>query len=88
MTIDGLGGVSSRSGAGPLLAPVRLDPLQLTRRGMPMELSFDWAVDCSGLKAGVGVTKKYCRCHRSRMVCDEGSTAAKYIDIVRNLQPQ
>jgi hypothetical protein len=29
ITIDGLGGVSSGSGAGPLLAPISLDPCNL-----------------------------------------------------------
>ena len=63
MTIDGFGGVSSRSRAGPSLAPVSLDHLQLTRRGMVMKFSINRTVDYSGLEAGVGVTKRYRGCH-------------------------
>jgi hypothetical protein len=68
MTTDEFGGVSIRSRAGPSLTLVSLDPLQLTRRGMVMKLSVDRTVDCSGLEAGVGVAKRYCGCHCSRVV--------------------
>ena len=68
MTIDRFGGVSGRSREGLSLAPVSLDHLQLTRRGMVMKFSINWTVDCSGLEAGVGVTKRYRGCHRSRVV--------------------
>jgi hypothetical protein len=68
MTTDGFGGVSSRSRAGPSLAPVSLDPLQLTRRGMVMEYCIDWAVEDPDLEAGIGVAKGYRGCHRSRVV--------------------
>jgi hypothetical protein len=70
MTIDGLGGVSGRSGAGQSLAPVSLDHLQRTRSGMVMELmvelSIDLTIDYSGLEAGVGVAKRHRGCHHDR----------------------
>ena len=65
MTIDGFGGVSGRSGAEPSLAPASLDYLQLTRRGMVMELSR--TVNYSGLEARVGVAESYRGCHHSRV---------------------
>jgi hypothetical protein len=68
MTIDGFGGVSSRSRAGLSLALVSLDPLQLTRRGMLMNRSIDRTVNNSGLEARVGVAKRYRGCHRNRVV--------------------
>jgi hypothetical protein len=68
MTTDGFGGVSNRSRAGLSLAPVNLDPLRLTGRGMVMELSINRTVDYSGLEARVGVAERYRGCHRSRVV--------------------
>jgi hypothetical protein len=70
MTIDGFGGVSGRSREvlSLLAVPASLDYLQLTRRGMLMKFSINRTVDCSGLEAGVGVTKRYRGCHRSRVV--------------------
>jgi hypothetical protein len=82
MTIDGFGGVSRRSGAGPSLALASLDYLQLTRRGMVMELSR--TVNYSGLEARVGVAERYRGCHRSRVVCDEVLTAAECVNVVRH----
>jgi hypothetical protein len=86
MTTDGFGGVSSRSGAGPSLAPGSLDHLQLTRRGVVMKFSIDRTLDNSSLEAGVSVAERYHGCHRN--ICDEVFTAAECVDVVRNLQPQ
>jgi hypothetical protein len=68
MTADGFGGVSGRSRVGLSLAPVSLDPLQLTRRGMVVKNSIDRTDDSPGLEAGVGAAKGYRGCHRSRVV--------------------
>jgi hypothetical protein len=67
---------------GAVISAGRLGPLQLTRRGMVIELSINLTVDCSGLEAGVGVTKRYQGCHRSRAVCDEVLPAAECLDVV------
>jgi hypothetical protein len=80
MTTDGFGGVSGRS--GPSLAPISLDPLQLTRRGI--ENNIGRTVDNSGLKAGVAVAKRYYGCHHSRVVCDEVLAAAECVNVVRH----
>jgi hypothetical protein len=80
MTTDGFGGVSGRS--GPSLAPVSLDPLQPTRRGI--ENNIGRTVDNSSLKAGVAKAKRYYGCHRSRVVCDELSVSMSFAI----LQPQ
>jgi hypothetical protein len=85
MAIDGFSGVSSRSKEGSLLAPVSLDHLQLTRRGMVMKFSINRTVDCSGLEAGVGGAERYRGCHRN--ICDEVLIIAKCVDVVRHLQP-
>jgi hypothetical protein len=76
ITIDGFGGVSSRSRAGPLSALGSLDPLILTKRGMVMELSIDLAVDYSGLEAGVSVAKRDRRCHRNRVVLQQSGNSS------------
>ncbi len=65
MTTDGFGGVSRRAGGG---AVISAGPLELTRRGMVMDLSINLTVDYSGLEAGVGVAKRYHGCHRGRVV--------------------
>jgi hypothetical protein len=80
---NGFGGVSSRSRAAPLLAPVSLDLLQLTRRGIVIELSINRTVNYSGLEAGVNRAKRYSECYRSRVVCDEVLILAKCVNIVR-----
>ena len=51
---------------GNLILILYEGPLQLTRRGMLMELCI--AVDYSGLEAGVSVAKRYRGCHRDRVV--------------------
>jgi hypothetical protein len=68
ITTDRFGGVSSCSRAGPSLVLVSLEPLQLTRRGMVMKLSIDQTVNCSGLKAGVSISKGICGCYRSKVI--------------------
>ena len=54
-----------------------------------MEFSIDRTVDCSGLKAGVGVAKRR-GCHRRGLFDDELSIAPECVDVVvvRNSQPQ
>jgi hypothetical protein len=66
--INGFGRVSGCSREGLSLAPVSLDYLQLTRRGIVIKFSINQTVDCSGLEAGVGMTKRYRGCHCSRVV--------------------
>jgi hypothetical protein len=52
---------------------------------MVMKLSVDRTVDCSGLEAGVGVTKRYRGCHRNRVILRRSVlTAAECVDVVRH----
>ena len=67
---------------GAVISAGQLGLLQLTGRGVVMELSINRTVDCSGLEAGVGVAKRYRGCHRSRAVCDEVLPAAECLDVV------
>jgi hypothetical protein len=62
MTTNGFGGVC---GCSRRLALASLDYLQLTRRGIVMELSR--TVNYSSLEARVGVAKRYRGCHYSRV---------------------
>jgi hypothetical protein len=80
MTTDGYSEVSGLA-RWVVINVNQLEPLQLTRRGIMMELSSDWTIDYSSLKAGVGVTKKYRGCHRSRAVCDKVLPAAEVSSI-------
>jgi hypothetical protein len=81
MTIDGFNRVFKRFKAGLLLALASLDYLQLTRRGIVIELSR--TVNYSSLEARVSVAERYRGYYYSRVVCDKVLVAAKCVNVVR-----
>jgi hypothetical protein len=85
MTTNGFGGVSGRSGREAVISRgySKLGPLQLTSRGVVMELSINLTINCSGLEAGVGGAKSYRGCHRSRAVLRRGTVlpAVESLDV-------
>jgi hypothetical protein len=47
---------------------------------MVVELGIDRTVNCSGLEAGIGRTKRYRRCHRNRLIWRR-ATAAELVNV-------
>jgi hypothetical protein len=65
MSVEGLGGVSGRSGGKALLAlSSKARSLQLTRS--QVEFRVDWAMDDPSLETGVRIAKGYRGCHDYR----------------------